>query len=133
LRATIHRIAHGNGLRRYVASDLPAIEDSFAKRARLSRLVAPRRTLCGVARTTSRAVAPLRWHACRNDRISMAAVFALVFLFVLASAGLLVKVIINDPTFATMFALMTFLTLAWGVFLGLFKMAKGWENEAGLH
>ena len=59
----------------------------------------------------------------------MAAVFALVFLFVLASGGLLFKTMVNGASFGSIFALATFLVLASGVFIGLFKMARGWENE----
>jgi hypothetical protein len=59
----------------------------------------------------------------------MAAVFALVFLFVLASGGLLFKTMVAGASFASIFALATFLALASGVFVGLFKMARGWENE----
>ena len=61
----------------------------------------------------------------------MAAVFGLVFLFVLASAGLLVKTMLSGATFASVFALVTFLALAWGVFIGLFKLARKWEDEPG--
>jgi hypothetical protein len=61
----------------------------------------------------------------------MAAVFALVFLFVLASGGLLVKTMMSSASFASVFALITFLALGWGVFIGLFKLARGWENEIG--
>jgi hypothetical protein len=61
----------------------------------------------------------------------MAAVFALVFLFVLASGGLLVKTMLNGASFASIFALFTFLALGWGVFIGLFKLARRWENEIG--
>ena len=61
----------------------------------------------------------------------MAAVFALVFLFVLASGGLLVKTLLSDASFASTFALATFLALAWGVFIGLFKLARKWEGEVG--
>lgn len=60
----------------------------------------------------------------------MAAVFALVFLFVLASGGLLVKTVLGDASFASIFALATFLALAWGVFIGLFKMSREWEGDA---
>ena len=59
----------------------------------------------------------------------MAAVFALVFLFVLASAGLLVKTMLAGASFASVFALVTFLAHAWGVFIGLFKLARKWEDE----
>jgi hypothetical protein len=60
----------------------------------------------------------------------MAAVFALVFLFVLASGGVLVMTMLSGASFASIFALVTFLALAWGVFVGLFKMMRGWENDA---
>ena len=59
----------------------------------------------------------------------MAAVFALVFLFVLASGGLLVKTMLVGASFASIFALATFLALACGVFVGLFRMARKWEEE----
>ena len=62
----------------------------------------------------------------------MAAVMALVFLFVLASAGLLVKVVMSDASTTSVFALLTFLALSWGVFVGLFKMARRWEGEANV-
>ena len=61
----------------------------------------------------------------------MAAVFGLVFLFVLASGGLLLKVLTGDASWTSAFALATFMALAWGVFLGLFRMARRWENEVG--
>ena len=60
----------------------------------------------------------------------MAAVFALVFLFVLAAGGLLFKVLIGEGSFASIFAFITFIALAWGVFLGLFKLAREWEAES---
>jgi hypothetical protein len=60
----------------------------------------------------------------------MAAVMALVFLFVLASVGLLVKVFF-DGSATSVLAALTFIALAAGVFLGLFRMARGWEREAG--
>ena len=61
----------------------------------------------------------------------MAAVFALVFLFVLAAGGLLVKTMLDGASFASVFALVTFLALAWGVFLGLFKLVRKWEGPYG--
>ena len=60
----------------------------------------------------------------------MAAVLALVFLFVLASAGLLIKTMLAGASFGSIFALATFLALAWGMFIGLFKMARKWEGPA---
>ena len=59
----------------------------------------------------------------------MAAVLALVFLFVLASSGFLIKAILGDASFASLFALTTFLAMAWGVFIGLFKLARTWEGD----
>ena len=61
----------------------------------------------------------------------MAAVFALVFLFVLAAGGLLIKTMLAGASFASVFALVTFLALAWGVFFGLFKLARKWEGPYG--
>jgi len=61
----------------------------------------------------------------------MAAVFALVFLFVLASGGLLFKTMLASASFASIFALATFLAFAWGVFIGLFKLARKWEGDVG--
>jgi hypothetical protein len=59
----------------------------------------------------------------------MAAVFALVFLFALASSILFVKGI-TLASFGTLFAGVMFLALASGVFIGLYRMAKRWEDEA---
>jgi hypothetical protein len=61
----------------------------------------------------------------------MAAVMALVFLFVLASGGLLVKTILGDASLASTFALGTFLAMACGVFIGLLKMARSWDSDVG--
>jgi hypothetical protein len=58
----------------------------------------------------------------------MAAVFALVFLFAFASIGLMFRA--NDSfSFGTALALATFAALAAGVFYGLLRMARRWENE----
>jgi len=61
---------------------------------------------------------------------AMAAVFALVFLFVLAAGGLLLKVFVAEATPGSVLAMITFMGLGSGVFLGLFKMSRGWESEA---
>ena len=58
----------------------------------------------------------------------MAAVFALVFLFVLAAGSLLAKVFMGEATFASVFAMITFMSLAWGVFFGLFRLSREWEG-----
>ena len=60
----------------------------------------------------------------------MAAVFALVFLFALASTTLFLKGL-GVVSFGTVLAGVTFLALASGVFLGLYRMAKRWEGDAG--
>ncbi len=58
----------------------------------------------------------------------MAAVFALVFLPVLASVLLVVKIIASGAAFGTVLAGMCFSALAIGVFYGLFRMARQWEG-----
>lgn len=57
----------------------------------------------------------------------MAAVFALVFLFVVAASGLMFKSMSSG--FGTTLIWALFLALAGGVFLGLFRLARQWENE----
>ena len=51
---------------------------------------------------------------------------ALVFLFALASVGLMVGML-GGP--GSLFAALAFGLLAGGVVIGLLKMARGWENE----
>ena len=58
----------------------------------------------------------------------MAAVFALVFLFALASTTIFLKGLAG-ASLGTVLAGLTFLALASGVFLGLYRMAKRWEAE----
>ena len=60
----------------------------------------------------------------------MAAVFALVFLFVVVGGGLLAQVFTSSIDFGSIAALFVFMAMAWGVFFSLFKMARGWEGEA---
>jgi hypothetical protein len=59
----------------------------------------------------------------------MAAVFALVFLPVLASVALLAKTLSGDISFSTALALGCFIALASGVFYGLYRMSKEWEGD----
>jgi len=59
----------------------------------------------------------------------MAAVFCFVFLFALAAVALLLQPMISSM--AGMAALAVFTAMAAGVFLGLFKMTRKWEAEAG--
>lgn len=58
----------------------------------------------------------------------MAAVFALVFLFVVASVGVMFKTF-GGASFGSVAAMLAFFTLAFGMFLGLFKLARRWEDE----
>jgi hypothetical protein len=62
----------------------------------------------------------------------MAAVFALVFLFALASTTLFLKAL-GAASFGTILAGLIFLALASGVFVGLFRMAKQWEGDYTRH
>jgi len=64
-------------------------------------------------------------------RAAMAAVMALVFLFVLASVGLLFRVFVGDPTVTSIFTFILFFAMASGVFIGCFKMARKWEGDPG--
>jgi hypothetical protein len=59
----------------------------------------------------------------------MAAVFALVFLFVLASIGLMFKALPSSMGFGSYIMIACFTMLAVGVFVGLFNLARKWENE----
>ena len=58
----------------------------------------------------------------------MAAVFALIFIPALAAVGLMVKANGGGSLGAT-FAIVCFTMLAAGVFVGLFRMARQWEDE----
>lgn len=66
-------------------------------------------------------------------RRGMAAVFALVFLFALASTALFLKVLAGSASFGAVLAGVTFLALAGGVFLGLYRMSKQWEGDSPEH
>lgn len=59
----------------------------------------------------------------------MAAVFCLVMLPAIAAIGFMLKVTENT-SFGALAAITCFAMLASGVFLGLLKMARGWEAEA---
>jgi hypothetical protein len=60
----------------------------------------------------------------------MAAVMALVFLFVLASVGLMVKIALGGLTVSTAMGAACFTALAIGVFVATFRLARRWENES---
>ncbi|HTR53031.1 MAG TPA: hypothetical protein VMJ10_20190 [Kofleriaceae bacterium] len=60
----------------------------------------------------------------------MAAVFCFVFLFGLAACALLAKVFFTGSLVSAV-AGTIFIALAVGVFIAAFKLAKGWESEAG--
>lgn len=59
----------------------------------------------------------------------MAAVFALVFLFVVASVGFMFKALPEHVGFGSIAMIVTFAAMAWGLFIGLYRLARGWENE----
>lgn len=58
----------------------------------------------------------------------MAAVFALIFLFVIASIGFMFKAL-PDASFGSLAMIATFVMMASGIFVGLYKLARRWENE----
>ncbi|MBX3157744.1 MAG: hypothetical protein KF773_17380 [Deltaproteobacteria bacterium] len=58
----------------------------------------------------------------------MAAVFALVFIPVVASIGFMLGANVGVSLPATI-AMLMFAVLAMGVFLSVFKMARRWEDE----
>jgi len=58
----------------------------------------------------------------------MAAVFVLVFLFALASVGIVVSIVGTSIAGIAMATL--FIAMASGVFLGLYRLAKEWEGPA---
>jgi len=55
---------------------------------------------------------------------------ALVFLFVVASIGFMIKATVGNLSFVTGFALICFVALAVGVFIGAFVQARRWERDA---
>lgn len=63
------------------------------------------------------------------NHLAMAAVFALIFLFVCASIGFMVKALPDTWSFGTVAMLVTFIAMASGIFIGLFKLARRWEDE----
>ena len=54
---------------------------------------------------------------------------ALVFLFVVASIGFMVKATVGSLGFSTLLALVCFVALAVGVFVGAFVQVRHWEQE----
>ena len=70
---------------------------------------------------------------CRGTRraiaVRMAAVFAFIFLFGLAATSLLYKVVVGSASsLASISALVIFVALAVGIFIGCFRMMKEWEG-----
>jgi hypothetical protein len=59
----------------------------------------------------------------------MAAVFALVFLFAVASIALLGPVFVGQLSLVSLVAFGLFVALAGGVFVGCFRMARTWEAD----
>jgi hypothetical protein len=60
---------------------------------------------------------------------AMAAVMALVFLFALASIGLMLKIAVGGLSLTTVLATGCFVALAAGVFVSTLVQAKRWEDE----
>ena len=58
----------------------------------------------------------------------MAAVFALVFLFVVASIGFMLKAA-PALSFGTFAGMLAFGLMAAGIFVGLYRLARRWETE----
>jgi hypothetical protein len=59
----------------------------------------------------------------------MAAVFALVFVPALASVLFMVGLVRGGLSFATFAASTVFVALATGMLIGLFRLARHWEEE----
>jgi hypothetical protein len=63
-------------------------------------------------------------------RRGMAAVMALVFLFVFASIGLMIKISVGALSISVILAMACFVALAAGVFVGAFLQVKHMEDDA---
>lgn len=76
----------------------------------------------------SRGPGDFHWHVVRYPNYPMAAVFALVFLPVIAAVGFMAR---SDSTLdaRTAMALAVFIPMAFGVFYGALRMAKRWEEQ----
>jgi len=60
----------------------------------------------------------------------MAAIFALIFLFVVGSVGFMVKTVMGSGfSLGSTLALSCFVAMASGLFYGLFRLARRWEDE----
>lgn len=59
----------------------------------------------------------------------MAAIFALIMLSALAAVGFLLKTS-EGASFGVTLAKLCFVALATGLFYGLLRLARGWENES---
>ena len=62
--------------------------------------------------------------------ISMAAVLCLVLLPLMAAAGFMIGVVYCELSVASVICGLTFILLGGGMFVGMFKMCRGWEDEA---
>lgn len=60
----------------------------------------------------------------------MAAVLCLVLLPLMAAVGFMLGAIQGQLSFATVFGGLTFLLLGAGMFVGVFRMVRHWEDEA---
>ena len=59
----------------------------------------------------------------------MAAVFALILLPALAAVGFILKMD-EGSSFGVTLAKLCFVSMAMGLFYGVLRMARGWEDEA---
>lgn len=59
----------------------------------------------------------------------MAAVLCLVLLPLMAAVGFMFGVVQGELTAASVLGGLTFILLGGGMFVGIFKMARGWEAE----
>ena len=59
----------------------------------------------------------------------MAAIFALVFVFILAAALFMIGGLFGGLSIASIAAVAIFIALASGVFIGLLRMMKHWETD----
>lgn len=59
----------------------------------------------------------------------MAAVLCLVMLPLMAAVGFMFGVVQSESTFSSVMCGITFVLLGGGMFFGMFRMARGWEEE----
>jgi hypothetical protein len=63
----------------------------------------------------------------------MAAILCLVFLPMIAAVGFMVGVAGGEHSLSSIFSGLIFATLGFGIFIGMFKMARTWEGPEDSH